>query len=134
MKEMIVCDIEIVTSSSGTRTRYAARGRFYEEGDGFVLCYLQDGDTVRLSVRGQSFCMERRGETEISLSLAEGAAGLFAFAVGGEKGEVPARCDRCLVRSTRDGRRILLRYGLCFGQECQVFRVNIAVKFISEEQ
>ena len=74
MKEMIVCDIEIVTSSSGTRTRYAARGSFFEEGDGFVLCYLQDG------------------------------------------------------------RRILLRYGLCFGQECQVFRVNIAVKFISEEQ
>ena len=59
---------------------------------------------------------------------------LTALAVGGEKGEVPARCDRCLVRSTRDGRRILLRYGLCFGQECQVFRVNIAVKFISEEQ
>ena len=72
---MIVCDIEIVTSSSGTRTRYAARGRFYEEGDGFVLCYLQDGDTVRLSVRERTFCMERRGETEISLSLAEGAAG-----------------------------------------------------------
>ena len=134
MRETIVCDVTIVTFSGGTRSHSGVRGTVLKLEDGFRVDYPQDGDHARLTVRGQSLEMTRSGQTQLRMSFEEGRRSELALFLGEDWGSVPIETDRCHIRAVRDGWRIALKYRLLFAHESQVFHVNIAVKFISEEQ
>ena len=134
MKETVVCDVSIVTFSGGTHSRSSARGIAVRREDGFLLVYPQDGDRSQICFRGKTLQMTRTGQTDLSMSFEEGRRTEFVLRLGEERGIVPIETDRCHIRVVQDGWRILLKYRILYAQESQVFHVNIAVKFISEEQ
>ena len=72
MREMVVCDVTIVTFSGGARSHSSVRGTVLKLEDGFQVDYPQDGDHARLTVRGQSLEMTRSGQTQLRMSFEEG--------------------------------------------------------------
>lgn len=134
MEKTTICSIEIVTFTNGERSLIKTQGRYAEETDGFTISYEHEGDRSRLIAHGQTFLMQRTGENELSMTLCEGVRGELVLGVGMNYGTVPVTTHRCRIRNVRDGWRISLAYALNFEQESQIFHINIAVKYISEEQ
>ena len=131
---MKACTVEIVTFTRGKRSRFASRGTFCGEADGFTAVYPEDGDEARLELRGRSLSMDRRGACGLHVRFSEGETGEFLIGLENGSGSVPVHTEVCAPRRTRDGWRIALRYRMLFADEIQIFRLNIAVNIITEEQ
>ena len=130
---MKLCDTEIVTFTEGGRSRFVANGALTEQEDGFTAAYFAEGDRVRLVLSGRSLVMQRQGNNGLHVKFSPGETGVMTLGIAEGTGSVPVSTEVCTVRRAKEGWRIALRYRLLFA-DVRIFRVNIAVSIISEEQ
>ena len=83
---------------------------------------------------GDTLVMHRRGGSELHARFRTGEAGEFRIGLMEQSGRIPLDTQICTARRTSDGWRVALKYCLRFEGEVRIFRLNIAVNIISEEQ
>ncbi len=131
---MKTCRVEIVTFTEGERSRFTAVGQIAEHSEGFSAVYPAEEDEARLELAGDTLVMHRRGGSELHARFRTGEAGEFRIGLMEQSGRIPLDTQICTARRTSDGWRVALKYCLRFEGEVRIFRLNIAVNIISEEQ
>ena len=131
---MKLCDTEIIMASEGKRNRFAVRGTVDESCEGsFVLRYEHEGDSVAVEVSDGALCITRRGGAAYSICCRTDTETELRLQLPGRNASVPVQTDRFLVRRFQNGYRIALAYRLLYADGAQLFRINIALRIISEE-
>ena len=130
---MKACKVEIVTSTQGNRSRFAASGAISEREDGFHLICTDEGDELSLELCGAALLVSRHGSRTMHARFQNGKNGEARLGIGGAEGNLPFCTTKLLPRRTQDGWRIALQYTF-FSEDVQRFHLLIAVNIISEEQ
>lgn len=127
------CEIEIATSTGAKTELFRTQGQFGREGEGYRVCYTQEGDPVSLEFDSVAFKMKRCGRTELSCVFLENERTAMQLSGFGGTGEIPVQTTAYMLRSAASGCSVILNYDLIFSENLQTFRLKLKIE-TSEEK
>ncbi len=121
------CSVRILTNSEGHKSIYSAKGVFLEIPPRVVYSY--EGDEVALTVKERELCMERKGETPLTICFCPAERTYARLQLGKTVGLIPLETSKYEVASAPEAIRIELIYRFQFETFSTEFQLKIFINF-----
>ena len=122
------CNLVILTSADGVKTRFAAKGtiEFFE--NGVLLSYRQEDALTSLRFEKNCVALKRQGDYSMELSLRGGEKTSGKLCLAGNVGELLTITDNISYTIERGTLKASLQYDLVFGADTQKMELKILAK------
>ena len=128
----MVCNVRIAARSGGEERIFTGFGTLSLDTDGFAVLYKDGQDSIQLTLKGGVFCMERRGETDLSAQFCLEKETEMQLLLGDMRGALPVHTHVLKKQDFSDHILVSLGYRLGGGEHSTPFLLQMQF-FFSEK-
>lgn len=128
----MVCNVRIAAKSGGEERIFTGFGTLSLDPNGFAVHYEDGQDSIELTFGNGVFCMERRGETNLSARFCLGEETEMQILLGEMRGALPIRTHILKKQDLSDHIHFTLGYDLGEGEYSTPFLLQMQFHFSEE--